>query len=181
MTHDPINSPAHYAEGRSYEPIDVIEDWELNYNLGNACKYISRAGRKQNQLEDLKKARWYIDREIQSLEPPVPFEATYEDIVEGLIDNAIRGYEEPFYYGASRDVDDQPLEGWDSDDEYMWDPSLGPVELSKEEISEILRNRNIADADPEEIVKVIEKRGFLLGVKANGNTCVLKEDGGGCE
>ena len=174
MTHDSINSPAHYAEGRTYEPIDVIEDWELNYNLGNACKYISRAGRKQDQLEDLKKARWYIDREIQSLEQPVPFEATYEDIVESMIDNAIRGYEEPFYYGESRD-------SWDSDDEYMWDPSLGPVELSEEEISEILRNRDITNADPEEIVKVIEKRGFLLGVKANGNTCVLKEDGGGCE
>ncbi len=101
--HDPINNPAHYAEGRSYEPIDVIEDWELNYNLGNACKYISRAGRKQNQLEDLKKARWYIDREIQSLEQPVPFEATYEDIVESMIDNAIRGYEEPFYYVERRD------------------------------------------------------------------------------
>ena len=169
MTHDPINSPAHYAEGRSYEPIDVIEDWELNYNLGNACKYISRAGRKQNQLEDLKKARRYIDREIQSLEPPVPFEATYEDIVEGLIDNAIRGYEEPRFYG-------------EEDDDYgIWDSHLGPVELTEEEISEILRNRDIVNADPNAIVKVIEKRGFLLGVKANGDTCVLKEDGGGCE
>ena len=188
MTHDPINRPSHYAEGRQYEPIDVIADWELNYHLGNTLKYISRAGRKQNQLEDLKKARWYIDREIQSLEQPVPFEATYEDIVQGLVDNAVRGYEEPFYYGETRDavkvyldVDDQPLPGWDSDEDYMWDPSIGPVELSEAEVSEILRNRNIADAEPDEIIKVIEKRGFLIGVKANGNTCVLREDGGGCE
>ena len=70
--HDPIDSPAHYAEGRQYEPIDVIADWELNYHLGNCLKYVSRAGRKLNQLEDLKKARWYLDREIQTLEVVQP-------------------------------------------------------------------------------------------------------------
>ena len=174
--HDPIDSPAHYAEGRQYEPIDVIADWELNYHCGNVLKYLSRAGRKLNHLEDLKKARWYLDREIQTLEP-VPFEATYEDIVQGLVDNAVRGYDEPLYYGETRDVDDQPLPGWDSDEDYMWDPSLGPVELSKEEIDMILRNRDISNSDPDEVVKVIEKRGFLLGVKANGNTCVLGGNG----
>jgi hypothetical protein len=62
----------------------------------------------------------------------------------------------------------------------MWDPSLGPVDLSEEEVDQILRNRDISKVEPEEIVKVIEKRGFLLGVKANGNTCVL-HDRGGCE
>lgn len=178
MTHDPINSPAHYAEGRSYEPIDVIEDWELGYHLGNALKYISRAGRKQNQLEDLKKARWYLDREISSLEPSVPFEATYEDIVQGLIENAQRGYEDsPIHYGE----EEASKEDWD-DFWAGWDESAGPTEvtLSTEEIDQILRNRNIADSEPDEIVKVIEKRGFLLGVKANGNTCVLN-DLGNCE
>lgn len=64
-----INHPAHYAEGRKYEPIDVINDWDLNFNLGNAIKYISRAGRKDPNaiLRDLKKARWYIDYELDRL------------------------------------------------------------------------------------------------------------------
>lgn len=64
-----INHPAHYAEGRKYEPIDVINDWDLGFNLGNAVKYISRAGRKDPgaTLQDLKKARWYIDYELDRL------------------------------------------------------------------------------------------------------------------
>lgn len=59
-----INHPDHYAKGRKFEPIDVIEDWELGFHLGNALKYISRAGRKENYLDDLKKAVWYLEREI---------------------------------------------------------------------------------------------------------------------
>ena len=51
-----------------YEAIDVIEDWNLNFNLGNAVKYISRAGHKDDIVQDLKKAMWYIEREIQRLE-----------------------------------------------------------------------------------------------------------------
>ena len=65
---DAVNRPSHYAEGRKYEPIDVIEDWGLGMHLGNATKYISRAGRKGDELEDLKKARWYIDRRISMIE-----------------------------------------------------------------------------------------------------------------
>lgn len=65
---DPVDNPAHYCEGRTYMPIDVIEDWELGFNLGNAVKYIARAGRKGDALEDLKKARFYLDREIGTME-----------------------------------------------------------------------------------------------------------------
>ena len=68
MTFDPVSKPSHYTEGRKFETIEVIEDWGLGFCLGNAVKYISRAGRKSNLVEDLKKARWYIDREIASLE-----------------------------------------------------------------------------------------------------------------
>lgn len=53
---DMINHPPHYAEGRKYEPKDVIRDWGLNYNLGSAVKYISRAGRKENMIQDIDKA-----------------------------------------------------------------------------------------------------------------------------
>ena len=62
---DKINHPKHYCEGRKYEPIDVIEDWGLGMHGGNAVKYISRAGRKGDAIEDLEKARWYVDRYVQ--------------------------------------------------------------------------------------------------------------------
>lgn len=67
-TKEAINHPSHYSEGRKYEPIDVIVDWDLDFPLGNTVKYISRAGRKIDALEDLKKAAWYLNYEIQQLE-----------------------------------------------------------------------------------------------------------------
>lgn len=67
---DIIGHPNHYCEGRKFEPKDVIRDWNLNFNLGNAVKYISRNGRKEGEssLKDLKKARQYLDFEIDYLE-----------------------------------------------------------------------------------------------------------------
>ena len=62
-----INHPSHYNKGK-FEAIDVIEDWKLNFNLGNTVKYISRAGHKDDIIQDLKKALWYLDREIKRLE-----------------------------------------------------------------------------------------------------------------
>ena len=59
---DPVQKPAHYVEDRKYEPIDVIEDWKLNFHLGNAMKYIARAGRKTDEREDVSKAVWYLTR-----------------------------------------------------------------------------------------------------------------------
>jgi len=63
---DPVNHPAHYKVG-GIETIDFIEAKQLNYNLGNVVKYITRADHKGNRLEDLEKARWYLDREIGNL------------------------------------------------------------------------------------------------------------------
>jgi len=51
-----------------FEVIDVIDDWKLDFSLGNAVKYIARAAHKGTELEDLKKARWYLDHEIKKLE-----------------------------------------------------------------------------------------------------------------
>lgn len=64
---DVINKPSHYTFS-AVEPIDVIETWELGFHLGNVVKYLARAGRKGDALEDLKKARWYLDREINNRE-----------------------------------------------------------------------------------------------------------------
>jgi hypothetical protein len=63
-----INHPSHYAAGRKYEPIDVIDDWGLGFSLGNALKYISRAGRKESVIDDLNKAVWYIQHEISRIQ-----------------------------------------------------------------------------------------------------------------
>lgn len=63
-----ISHPSHYTEGRKYEPKDVIRDWGLNFNLGSAVKYISRAGRKDDILQDLRKARQFLDFEIDALQ-----------------------------------------------------------------------------------------------------------------
>jgi uncharacterized protein DUF3310 len=68
---DRINHPSHYGGDTTYEAIKVIEAWELGFCLGNAVKYICRFGRKDDRrepIEDLKKAVWYIQREIQRLE-----------------------------------------------------------------------------------------------------------------
>lgn len=64
---DPINKPAHYNQ-TGIEPIDVIEAWKLPFHLGNTVKYICRHDHKGSALEDLKKARWYLDRYIKKLE-----------------------------------------------------------------------------------------------------------------
>ena len=64
---DLVNRPAHYTVG-GIETIDFIEAKELNYRLGNVVKYVARAGHKADALLDLKKARWYLDREIAALE-----------------------------------------------------------------------------------------------------------------
>lgn len=61
----PINHPKHY-QGAKYEVIDIIEDFNLNFCLGNAIKYILRAGKKGDRVEDLRKAIWYLTREINN-------------------------------------------------------------------------------------------------------------------
>ena len=118
MTFDPVNRPSHYAEGRLYEPIAVIEDWQLDYHLGNALKYISRAGRKLDTLEDLKKAVWYLNRRIEVVE-------AQNTTIEEEENNPRSGWEVP-----AADVDDQELiytSGelwyWDSDEDWMVSPA----------------------------------------------------------
>lgn len=67
-----VNHPAHYGGADNpYEAIKVIEAWQLGFNLGNSVKYINRAEHKGTPLEDLKKARWYLDREIANREAKI--------------------------------------------------------------------------------------------------------------
>ena len=66
-----VNNPTHYGGAdNTYEAIKVIDAWGLGFCLGNTVKYISRAGKKDpaKELEDLKKARWYLQHHIETLE-----------------------------------------------------------------------------------------------------------------
>ena len=65
-----VNNPKHYGGAENtYEAIKVIEAWQLGFNLGNAVKYIARAGKKDaaKGIEDLQKAEWYIRRQIENI------------------------------------------------------------------------------------------------------------------
>ncbi len=193
MTHDPINSPSHYAEGRKYEPIDVIADWGLNYRLGNVCKYISRAGRKNCAVEDLKKAAFYLNREIESLEAAKsPYAVTYEDVLQDYAACASEGYD------FRQALDDQ----YD-----LWDDSLGPIEslevdylgdaewdasysvaqqYKREEIEAKAAmmgqfcdfnvdelHKDLDQFETDEIVRTFERRGLIFGVDKQGRTYIL--------
>lgn len=65
---DPVQRPSHYTEGRTVEPIDAIMDWDLDFLDGQVVKYVSRAGRKGEALEDYRKAEFYLKKKIAQLE-----------------------------------------------------------------------------------------------------------------
>jgi hypothetical protein len=64
---DMVNHPSHYTSTR-FEVIDIIEEFGLDYHLGNVAKYLLRAGKKDDIVQDLSKARWYLDRKIAQLQ-----------------------------------------------------------------------------------------------------------------
>jgi len=70
MKKESVNHPSHYGGDVTYEVIKVINAWGLNFNVGNAIKYLARAGKKNpdKTIEDLKKAQFYIADEIKQLE-----------------------------------------------------------------------------------------------------------------
>ena len=71
MENEQISHPKHYGNGESdpYEVIKVIEAWNLDFKLGNVIKYVARAGKKDPEklLQDLEKAKFYLDRKIEQL------------------------------------------------------------------------------------------------------------------
>lgn len=126
MTFDPVNRPSHYTAGRAFETIEVIEDWELGFCLGNAVKYISRAGRKTNGIEDLKKAVWYLQRQIETEEAIETAEANDNLYQEVLTDCFLTEQEEDAWAHLDRISECE-----------LWDPSVGPLELTEEDINKI--------------------------------------------
>jgi hypothetical protein len=70
---DNVDHPRHYGGDTTYEVIKVLESWDLDFHLGNVVKYVARAGKKNKatELEDLKKARWYLERKIAKLQKDI--------------------------------------------------------------------------------------------------------------
>jgi hypothetical protein len=61
-----VNNPIHYGGADNpYEAIKVIDAWDLNFNLGNTVKYIARCGKKDDEIQELEKAAWYLNNEIK--------------------------------------------------------------------------------------------------------------------
>ena len=195
---DMIN-PDHYKGDRKFEPIEVIEDWGLNYRLGNALKYIARNGRKpgEDAREGLKKAIWYLEREIQSQTSQSPYAPNYDEVYEFFLNEEV-----PF--DASDVVD-------------LWDDALGPQEpmdgagnpvyagdyqgplyAAHPQTKETAHLQFVGDAEwddssdyatgyqgkrdeeffeEDEIVRIFERRGIIIGVKKDGSSCELGGNG----
>lgn len=121
---DPVQKPAHYTEGRQYEPIAVIEDWELGYHLGCALKYIARAGRKDpsKTSQDISKAIWYLERFRGQLEAE-PGPATLLDQLAAKF--AAMGELGSVAFGSDEDI---PFSTDLDREEELWDPSLDPYD-----------------------------------------------------
>ncbi len=66
MSEELVNHPKHYNIGK-IEVIDAIEDWDLGFNDGNAVKYVAKHKHKENSIQDIKKAIWYLNRHLQQL------------------------------------------------------------------------------------------------------------------
>jgi len=117
--HCPVNNPAHYTEGRSFEPIDVIEDWELGFHLGNALKYIARAGRKgDSHKEDLSKAIWYLNKELDRLT---------DNRVNGIPSSVIPGSDADIPFYDSEQFDEYKDEIWELERQH-WSKDLSKFE-----------------------------------------------------
>lgn len=165
MTFDAIN-PDHYKGGRSIEPIEVIEDWQLNYHLGSALKYISRNGRKpgEDPLEGLDKAIWYLQRakkeiEFESqlafdeqlheeLKTPLPFVATHEDVIE--------------------------FEAWDASKDTLDPEELADVDAWGEWASrDDYKKRECRTLDKHKIAYTSKEGGYIFGHQKNGDVRIL--------
>ncbi len=176
MTYNAIN-PSHYHGDRRFEPIEVIEDWQLNYRLGNALKYIARNGRKpgEDPCEGLRKAVWYLTREIEALEgAKTPYAVTYQDVLEDYAACAAEGAEPHESLDEAYDV-------WEALErqESLWDPSLGPVEPEEELTGEFCEvdlhelHKDLDQFETDEIISTFERRGLIFGVDKLGRTYVL--------
>ena len=191
---DMIN-PDHYKGDRKFEPIEVIEDWGLNYRLGNALKYISRNGRKpgEDAREGLKKAIWYLEREIQAQTSQPAYPAPdYDEVYEFFLENEV-----PFDASGNIDLWDdalgpqEPMDGA-GNPVYAGDYK-GPLYAPHPQVKGNSSPQYVGDAEwdsagyqgerdldqfeDDEIIRIFERRGTIIGVKKDGSSCELGGNG----
>lgn len=180
-SYDHIN-PSHYRGDRKFEPIAVIEDWGLNYHLGNAVKYIARNGRKpgEDPRQGLSKAIWYLERELERLgsnDEELPFEdtkldnwtdglwgGTPESVMPGLDDDYITfgiGEDVVNFSGALFSEEKPEFAGNYEGPLYAKHPELKKKDLSQFKSNEIVRS-------------VIHPDGSITGTRKDGSTTVLR-------
>ena len=106
MINDNVNHPSHYADGK-IEVIDFIEDKGLGFHLGNAVKYISRAGKKDptKTVEDLEKAEWYLRREIERRKGSGSVTPKTTEASGNLLEELVADVESHVAYGNEFDMD----------------------------------------------------------------------------
>lgn len=93
--HSNVNHPDHYQSDKM-EAIDIIESFELNFHLGNVIKYITRADKKGNSIEDLEKAKWYLQREINNRHKQQSSIVTYSNSSERLLKAQVEEQEDVY-------------------------------------------------------------------------------------
>ena len=195
MTYDNIN-PDHYKGGRKFEPIEVIEDWGLDYHLGNALKYISRSGRKPNEdpREGLNKAIWYLERKIdkyaeqKAAEEGVDLYGEVLDYYGQTQDEAEAWPEVPYMIGGD---DPDWVDFWEDDtyDLHVTDTSVflekkndGLVGAEGKDLlswdaddSYMLEGKDLSKFEDGEVVRTFLRRGMMFGVKKDGSTVILDD------
>ena len=197
---DDIRKPSHYIDGRKHEPMDVISDWGLNFRLGNVVKYVSRAGRKGSALEDLEKAAFYLEREIKDLKDELPASypaPDYDEVYEFFLESEV-----PFDATGSIDLWDdnvgpiEPIDG-NGNNVYAGDYK-GPLYAPYPQAKETAHLQYVGDAEwddscdyatgyqgkrdeqffeEDEIIRIFERRGLIIGVKKDGSSCELGGNG----
>lgn len=160
MTFDAIN-PDHYKGGRSIEPIEVIEDWQLDYHLASALKYIARNGRKptEDPIEGLDKAIWYLKRkqkgikfeqELEEIKSSIPFTATHEDLIE--------------------------FEAWDPKKDTLDDEEWGTGDLNawgEWASRDDYKQRESRTLDKHKIAYTSKEGGYIMGHQKNGDVRII--------
>lgn len=171
---------------RIFAKSDAVE--QIKVRIDDKLSRISTSGTSgvdEDTLQDLIGYLVLLKIATEQVEEPNLHLVTYEDVLSAAIEEAALGEKLVAEYGLT-DVDDQSLEYWgegdrvpmwDQDDEFMWDPSLGPVEPTEEEVQALLQKKCLEEFESDEIVSVIERRGLIMGFKKDGTSCVLSTNG----
>ena len=170
---------------RVFSKADAVE--QIKVRIDDKLSRIATTGFSaidEDTLQDLIGYLVLLKIALGRQEKSNPYAVPYEDVLE---DYAACPYDYSHYYGQTvyekevwpfEAIEEDWEDFWSGDDtDVLWDPSVGPVELSEKEIVDILAKKALDQFEDAEIVATVEKRGFILGVKKDGSTCELGGNG----